>query len=209
MLANTWTFVYGRPPKVKTHYAKGWQTKMFQNDSPGSHADHQNLKCPKIGGWKFSNKKTGLRWKAIFSFLIVFGLKGILYFFSLFLPVYSDFSKWQDWNCFHPPEAPMFARTPPRSVDDFLLQWILAANQLHRLLRQLILHLLWQCPWNNSYGISRLSNLTRWFLTHMSSCTTCRLAPCLWDMLVSKHKLAEMLQQHRSWTTSFHCCNNN
>ena len=26
---------------------------------------------------------------------------------------------------------------------------------------------------------------------------TCHLAPCLWDMLISKHKLAEMLQQDR------------
>jgi len=41
----------------------------------------------------------------------------------------------------------------------FLLQWILAVPKMRdilaaRLLRQLILHLLWQCPWNISYDIS-------------------------------------------------------
>ena len=89
--------------------------------------------------------------------------------------------------------------------DYLLLQWILATqnsiNQLHRLLRQLILHNVLE----TTHMASRVCQSCQDDFS-----ATCRLAPCLWDMLISKHKLAEMLQQDRCiWTTPFHCCNNN
>ncbi len=101
----------------------------------------------------------------------------------------------------------MFARTlwrsrpffaPMKSCSDKIRQ------SAARLLCQLILHMLWPCPWNISQGISCLS---KWFLSNMSSCT---LAPCLWDMLISKHKLAAMPQQDLCiWTKRRDCCKYN
>ena len=52
-----------------------------------------------------------------------------------------------------------------------------------RLLRQPTLYLVWQCPWNISYMTSRVCVCVR-----MNFSAICRLAPCLWDMGISKHK---------------------
>ena len=69
-----------------------------------------------------------------------------------------------------------------------LLEWILAVPKMRdilaaRLLRQPTLYLLWQCPWNISYMTSRVC-----VCVSMIFSAICRLAPCFWDMGISKHK---------------------
>ena len=75
---------------------------------------------------------------------------------SFCLPIFSKFSKWQNLKRFHHLSTnvckralwrsrPLFARLAVQKCAK-----ILAA----RLLRQLILHLLWLCPWNILYRIS-------------------------------------------------------
>ena len=89
----------------------------------------------------------------------------------------SNFLQMTKLNCFHhrsPVNKCLQEHCVSQSRFCFLLEWILAVAA--RLLRQLILHLLWQCPWNISYDISCVCVSVR-----MNFSAICRLAPCLWD----------------------------
>ena len=98
----------------------------------------------------------------------------------------------------------MFARTLRKVKTTFCSNESLLRKMCRsaaRLLRQLILHLLWQCPRNISYDISCVCVCV--------SAAIYRLVPSL-DTRISKHKLTEMPQQGRFvWMTPLDSCKSN
>ena len=72
------------------------------------------------------------------------------------LPIFSEFCKWQNWNCFHHRSTDVCKNTVKVKAtfcsNEFLLRKMGKSAARH--LRQPIQYLLWQCPWNISYSIS-------------------------------------------------------